>query len=70
MGRGHTIPGQPHPSHPAQKGEIMRRSTEPKHLKETEKPKAPEHPGSSNRCCICRRTDHDGDAGSRRGVRI
>lgn len=40
MGRGHTIPGQPHPSHPAQKGEIMRRSAEPKHLKETEKPKA------------------------------
>lgn len=41
MGRGHTIPGQPHPSHPAQKGEIMRRSTEPKHLEETDKPKAP-----------------------------
>ena len=41
MGRGHTIPGQPHPSHPAQKGEIMRRSAEPKHLEETEKPKAP-----------------------------
>ena len=41
MGRGHTIPGQPHPSHPAQKGEIMRRSAEPKHLKETDKPKAP-----------------------------
>lgn len=41
MGRGHPIPGQPHPSHPAQKGEIMRRSTEPKHLKETDKPKAP-----------------------------
>ncbi len=41
MGRGHTIPGQPHPSHPARKGEIMRRSAEPKHLKEAEKPKAP-----------------------------
>lgn len=43
MGRCHTIPGQPHPSHPAQKGEIMRRSAEPKHLKETEKPKAPKN---------------------------
>lgn len=43
MGRGHTIPGQPHPSHPAQKGEIMRRSAEPKHLKETDKPKAPKN---------------------------
>lgn len=41
MGRGHTIPGQPHPSHPARKGEIMRRSAEPKHLKEADKPKAP-----------------------------
>ena len=41
MGRGHTIPDQPHPSHPAQKGEIIRRSAEPKHLKEADKPKAP-----------------------------
>lgn len=41
MGRGHTIPGQPHPSHPARKGEIIRRSAEPKHLKEADKPKTP-----------------------------
>lgn len=41
MGRGHTIPDQPHPSHPARKGEIIRRSAEPKHLKEADKPKAP-----------------------------